>query len=163
MFRHIVACDRQRGMAKHGYQPWHITHDEQYFLDETAKYGSNCLMGRRTFEIIGHPLAGRNNFIASRDTYPQVGEATLVTDLDYFLQHFKGDLWIIGGASIFEQTLHFTDELLVTYIDADFGCDQFYPDYTDGFELASESELHEENGFVYSYRVYKRRLTTPVH
>src|SRR5580704_9200504 len=105
MNRLIIAIDRKRGLAKQGFMPWNIPEDEQYFTDKTKNLGGNVLTGATTFRgaYQGKPLAGRQNFILTHDTTPIEG-ATLVHDLDKFLLDFKDqDLWIAGGAGVFEQ------------------------------------------------------------
>lgn len=156
MIRLIAAIDSKRGIAKGGLQPWHIPNDEKYFLDQTSKWGGEILMGRKTYEVIGHPLADRKNYVVSQHA-AAVNGAEVVTDLEAFLKTFGRDLWIIGGASTFEQTLPFADELYLTEIQADFGCDQFFPEYADKFMPFGEDPLQEQNGFIYKFAVYTKR------
>ena len=165
MIRLIVAIDRQRGLAKQGYQPWYIPEDEQYFTDQTKSHGGHVLYGRLTYELSlrNQPLADRQNYLLTRDTTP-VNGLTVVNDLDKFLDSFRDkDLWVIGGANVFAQVMEAgrADELYVTHIEADFGCDQFFPDYKAGFQLAERGELHEENGFIFSYARYIKQPARP--
>jgi dihydrofolate reductase len=157
MIHSIVALDQKRGMAKHGFQPWSIPDDEKYFTDQTKLYGGVCLIGSTTYKTFHGPLVERQNFVVTRDTTPIPG-VFVVNDMDkFFAEHQGQDIWVIGGASIFEQTMAIADELYITKIEADFACDQFFPEYENAFELAQESDLHEQNGFVYTYKVYKKR------
>jgi dihydrofolate reductase len=160
MIRFIVAIDRQRGIAKHGFMPWNIPEDEAYFTDKTKSLGGNVLTGGVTFReaYLGKPLQDRQNFILTRDTTPIEG-VTVVNDIDSFLNDFQDDLWVAGGANVFEQIIGRADELYLTHIGADFGCDQFMPDYKDQFELLDKGETREQNGFQYYYAVYKRKTT----
>jgi dihydrofolate reductase len=157
MIRLIVAHDQKRGIAKHGIQPWYLPEDEQYFNKQTTSHGAKVLVGRRTLlEVIGHPLKDRQNFVVSREQQaPQAG-ITFVSDLTAFLDKTKDDIWVIGGASVYEQTLSRADELYITSIEADFGCDQFFPAYDDSFTLTEKSDLHTQNGFIFSYQIYKK-------
>ena len=154
MIRHIVALDDRLGMAKNGGQPWKIPDDEQYFTAQTKLYGGNVLTGRVTFETFHGPLAGRTNYVLTHQTASIAG-VTPVHDLDAFLRDFKDDLWIVGGAAVFAETLGRADELYVTRVFANFGCDQFYPPFEDRFERASQSDVREQNGFRYQYEVYR--------
>ncbi len=154
MIRLIAAIDRNLGIAKGGMQPWKITTDEQYFRDKTLEFGANILMGRKTYEVIGHVLPDRRNFIVAREGDLQIPGGEVVNDLMHFIHNFQDDIWIIGGASIFEQMLPLAHELYLTKIDADFGCDQFFPHYDQAFALAEQSELHEENGFIFTYNKF---------
>jgi dihydrofolate reductase len=160
MMRLIVALDRKLGVAKHGYMPWNIPEDEAFFTEKTKSLGGNVLTGGVTFREAykGKPLADRRNFILTHDATPIEG-AEVVNDLESFLANFKDELWVAGGAKVFEQVIDVADELYLTHIDADFGCDQFFPEYGEKFELAEKSVQKEQNGFSYYYAVYKRKTT----
>jgi dihydrofolate reductase len=158
MIRLIAAIDRKRGIAKHGGLPWSIPEDGQYFTDQTKTHGGHVLTGGTTFRDTykGRPLTDRQNYILTRDDTP-IPDVTLVHDLSKFLEEFTDkDLWVAGGAKVFEQVIEAgkADELYLTRIDADFACDQFFPEYKETFKLAEESEVHEQNGFHFTYAKY---------
>lgn len=159
MIRLIVAVDRKLGLAKGGLQPWYIPDDEHFFTEETKKYGGHNLMGSRTFELslLNKPFdGGRETYVLTRNPQPIEG-AHVVNDLDKFLKEFEErDLWVIGGANVFAQVMDAgkADELYITHIEADFGCNQFFPEYEQNYKLAEKSDLHEENGFIFYYAKY---------
>lgn len=153
MIRIIVALDQKRGIAKHGGQPWYIPSDEQYFKEMTSSKGGVVLMGQKTLEAIGHPLENRANFVLSREARQAEG-LTYIQDIDKFFGEQTGDVWVIGGASVFSQAINVADELYITHIQADFGCDQQFPEYEHVFEERSSSELHTQNGFIYTFHIY---------
>lgn len=159
MIRLIAAIDRQRGIAKHGYLPWYIPEDEKYFTDQTKLFGGNVLTGGVTFRNTYHnrPLAGRQNFILTHST-DSIEGASAINDIETFLSDFHADLWVAGGSGVFEQVMAngLADELYLTHIDADFGCDQFFPDYESGFKLLEQSGQKEQNGFNFRYARYKK-------
>jgi dihydrofolate reductase len=156
MIRHIVAIDTKRGIAKDGVQPWKLPKDEAYFGEMTRQFGGKVLMGATTFKVIGIVLPDRKNFVVTRDEGPSVAGVTAVHDIDAFLKE-NPEVWVIGGASIYQQTLERADELYITEIDADFGCDVFYPDFSELFMLSQEGELQEENGLNFRYNIYRKR------
>ena len=160
MYRLIAAIDRKRGIAKHGYMPWLISEDERYFTDQTKSLGGQVLSGGVTFRETyhGRPLVNRQNFILTRDPTPIIG-VEVVTDLATFLeQHKNEEVWVAGGAAVFEQvmSLGHADVLHLTLIDADFGCDQFFPEY-DNYVLEEQSEPREQNGFHFVYARYLKK------
>jgi dihydrofolate reductase len=160
MIRLIAAIDRKNGLAKHGVMPWNIPEDEKYFTDMTKSHGGNVLTGGKTFRETYHgPLKDRQNFILTHKTEP-IGGAVVVNNLKTFLDNFKEDLWVAGGGVVFEEVIKMAkaDELYLTHIDADFGCDTLFPDY-DGFELVEQGDPREQNGFRFIYAVYQRRST----
>jgi dihydrofolate reductase len=84
-----------------------------------------------------------------------------VKDARTFLQNATEDIWVGGGAALFANTLDLADELNLTLIDQDFNCTKFFPGYEQDFELASESEPHEENGIRFKFTVWKRKTPKP--
>lgn len=161
MILFIAAIDRKRGIAKHGVMPWSIPEDEAYFTTQTKTRGGNVLTGGKTFRgnYKSRPLVNRRNYILTRHDEPIPG-ATVVHDLDPLLDEFAGkkdhDLWVSGGAEVFEQIMQAgkADELYLTHIDADFDCDQFLPQYEDTFTKVEESDPREQNGFRFAYATY---------
>jgi dihydrofolate reductase len=161
MIRLIAAIDRQKGIAKQGVQPWKIPEDEDYFKNQTSSLGGKVLTGSTTFKTAygNHPLEGRQNFILTHSTEPIEG-AVVVNDLMDFLNQNKGqDIWVAGGANVYKQLIenNCADELYLTFIDADFGCDQFFPDFEDKFDLEKQGELQEQNGFNFRYNLYVKK------
>jgi dihydrofolate reductase len=165
MIRLLAAVDRKLGIAKSGILPWYIPEDEQYFTDQTKSLGGHVLTGAETFRKTYHggPLKDRRNYILTRDPAPIPG-VTVVNDLEKFLKEFKEpDLWVAGGAAVFKQVLDlgYAEMLYLTHIDADFGCDQFFPDYDkNDYVLTEQSEAREQNGFHFKYAVYTRKELT---
>lgn len=156
MIRLIALLDKKRGIAKNGDQPWHLPTDEKYFLEQTSKYGGVVLMGQTTYEVIGHPLKDRHNIILSRNSNLDVPGAEITSNLEETLNKFN-DIWVIGGASIFAQTITKASELYLTQVDADANCDVFFPDYEQNFELKAQSEEHKEKGVRFRFTVWRRR------
>jgi dihydrofolate reductase len=114
------------------------------------------LVGSTTFKTFKGALPDRINYVATRHNESFTG-ATVVHDIEKFLRDQTDDVWVIGGSHIYQQVidLHLADELYLTHIAADFGCDQFFPDYAD-FKQTSHSEVHHQNGFTFSYAIYQK-------
>jgi len=145
--------DEKQGIAKNGSQPWKLPLEAAHFHALTTSHDGVVLMGRTTFELIGI-MKDRDNYVLTSRTSPIPG-VTLVHDLPKFLAELTTDLWIIGGAKLYESTLGVADELYITKIAADFGCDTFYPLYEDRFKLMSKVAQPVENGLHYSFYVYR--------
>jgi dihydrofolate reductase len=167
MIRLIAAIDRERGLAKNGVMPWHIPEDERYFTEQTKTHGGHVLSGAATFRLSyrSKPLKDRQNYILTHDHTPIEG-VVLVHNLSAFLEGFKDkDLWVAGGGAVFKEVMDAgkADELYLTHIDGEFGCDRFFPEYEDTFQKLRESEVREQNGYRFTYAVYGRREPqTPV-
>jgi dihydrofolate reductase len=161
MIRLIAAVDQKMGIAKQGRQPWSLPADEQYFREQTMRHGGVLLMGRKTHEVISRALPRRISYVLSRDpqatdTAPAIDSVHFIPDPQLAVQKHP-DLWVIGGADVYRQLLPQADELYLTIIAADFGCDQFFPGFADqGFIQVSRSLQYIENGLAYRYEVYTK-------
>lgn len=160
MIRLIVAMDNKRGIAKHGFQPWYIPDDDAYFIAQSKSHGGNVLVGGTTFRdsFKNKPLVERTTYLLTRNEL-SIDDVELVHDLNTWLEDLGDkDVWIAGGSSVYQQVIDAgkADELYITQIDADFGCDQFFPEYEEKFRLNSQSEPHTQNGFHFTYNYYTK-------
>ncbi len=155
MIRQIAAIDMHMGLVKNGKIPWRLPSDLLYFDQLTKTLGGNVLMGNGTYRAIGKPLDGRNNYVVSHQDLNTPG-VHFVKDPISFLNNFKEDIWVIGGASIYQTTLAITDELYLTEIEADFNCDGFYPKYLEFFIKDYSDGPFIENDIAFTFNKYTR-------
>jgi len=157
MLRCIVSLDDHRGIAKNGQIPWRgaVPSDVRWFREHTRN--QSVVMGRTTFEAIGHPLAGRTNYVASRHAALSAQDIHIVPDAIHFIKNFGQDLWIIGGADIYAQTIGLASELYITRLQGDFGCTQFFPAFEQDFERTYRSELKTENGINFHFEIWSSK------
>ncbi len=129
----IAACDRNRVIGCGGRIPWDLPEDRAYFRRITS--GGIVIMGRRTFEEIGRPLADRFHIVVSRTR--QFSDRQLVTagNLEEALrlaEHHAADrscsTFLCGGQAIYEQGMALAQRLYVTRIDGEFEGDAFFPE-----------------------------------
>jgi dihydrofolate reductase len=153
MIRAIAAIDGKRGIARAGDIPWHIPEDTRYYREKTENH--IIVMGKDTYDGFAQPLPNRRNIVTSRHLQTVRDGFELIHDVDAFLSNQTEDIWIIGGAGLFESTLHWCDELYLTHVEGDFQCDRFFPDYP-GYSLAHRSAEHEQNGYHFYYAVYTK-------
>lgn len=138
----IAALSRNRAIGFENRLIYHIREDMRRFKSLTT--GNTVLMGRSTFESLPKgALPNRRNIVLSRtrnsfegcDTYPSLEEA---------LRHCADDeqVFVIGGASIYEQTLPLANRLCLTEIDDETArADAFFPPF-EGWKAVSK-EHHE--------------------
>jgi len=144
MLYQIVAMANNRVIGKENRLPWHYSSDLKAFKRLTL--GSTIIMGRKTYESIGKPLPGRDNFILSRTTEPSShGGVRFFSGLDDALEQVKTpDCFIIGGAKLYAETMDRVDAIWLTRINADFDGDAYYPEIPSSFEKIEKSVLQEE-------------------
>ncbi len=158
MIRLIAAIDSQRGIATDSGIPWTLPGDSAYFREKTSS--GLIVMGRATYEEFAAPLHDRENFVFSRSTSPLREGFTVVRSLGELRATHPGeDVWVIGGATVYAETISQADELLLTQVTGDFGCTKFFPPYLATFALQTKGEEHQEGGVSYRFETW-RPLTT---
>lgn len=128
----IVATDSKGGIGKDNKIPWYLPDDVKRFKDLTM--GHPVIMGRKTFEsiisYIKKPLPGRTNIvITSKPDFLYEG-VIICRSLDEAINKAskidKKEIFIGGGAQIFDSVVERADRLYLTLIDGDFGADTFF-------------------------------------
>ena len=110
------AADRIIGAD--GTLPWHLPEDLRQFKERTM--GSTVVMGRVTWESLPprfRPLPGRRNVVVTRQAAYDAPGADVVSSLEEALKSAGDeDVWVAGGASIYEQALPFADRVVRTRV-----------------------------------------------
>jgi dihydrofolate reductase len=141
----IAAIARNGVIGRDGDLPWSIHEDLQRFRALTD--GHPVIMGRVTFESIGHPLTGRTNIVLTRnrDYRPDgIEAAASVADAIGIANARHGadsDLYVIGGSAVYHQFMSLADRLELTIVDPSPEGDTWFPqwDPSQWNETASES------------------------
>lgn len=126
----LAAIARNRTIGKNNALPWRLPDDLRHF--RTLTLGKSVIMGRKTFESLPAPLVGRHSIVVSRDTHYRTHGAQCETaySLEEALKRGQSaEIFIIGGASLYAQTLPLADRLYITAIDNDVEGDTFFPLY----------------------------------
>lgn len=152
----IALIDKSWGIAKNGEQICFIPNDMKLFKMLTL--GGTVIMGRKTYEAIGHPLKERRNIVLSRDSKFLPDGVEVYRDVDSVLEAVNSDanVCVIGGESVYRQFLPYCDCASITQVDADLGADQFAPnlDIEDGWQLYSSLNWKKYKEIKYKYLVY---------
>lgn len=156
----IVATGRNREIGVKNKLLWKIPEELKRFKEITS--GHPIIMGRKTYESIGRVLPNRTNVIVTRDAEYAVEGAVVVHSLEEALRKAQGEpgsdeVFIIGGAQIFEQGLPLSDKLYITLVDADFPeADSFFPEYEDRFNKKVFELDQESAGYKYKFIELKK-------
>ncbi|MBI3458687.1 dihydrofolate reductase [Candidatus Azambacteria bacterium] len=131
-----------------GYQNkllFKISGDLKRFKDLTT--GNVIIMGRKTFESIGQPLPNRTNIIISRNSDFHFGgiiTAETISEAIGKASLIGKEIFIIGGAEIYKQTLPVADRLYLTLVDGNFEADVFFPDWSMFKKIISQETGYDE-------------------
>jgi dihydrofolate reductase len=118
-------------------------------------------MGRKTFESIGSPLAGRNNIVITRSPEWHRSGCVVVHSLEAALAEVAEpqNAFVIGGAQIYALAMPHAQRLYMTEIDRDFDGDAFFPEFDHSQWREVSRERHASGGpegFDYAFVAYER-------
>lgn len=138
---------------------WHIREDMVRFRTITS--GHPVIMGRKTYESIGRPLPKRTNVVITRSDL-QIEGCWVVHSLDEAFEMFEPseEVFVIGGAQIYEQALSKADRILLTIVHRPYEGDTSFPtiDPSVWEECSRERfERGEEFDAPFSFVEYRRR------
>jgi dihydrofolate reductase len=129
MINIIAAMAKNRVIGKDNKLPWHISDDLKNFKKLTSN--TVVIMGRKTFESIGKPLPNRINIVIS-SSMPGTEGIIVCHDIPSALERarsYNKEIFIIGGATIYQQTIPWADRMYISYVKGEYDGDAFFPQY----------------------------------
>lgn len=157
----IVAMDRNKVIGVNNQLPWHLPEDLKYFKKITT--GHPIVMGRKTRDSIGRNLPNRENMIITRNPDYVCEGCTIFRSINEFYNwtnaHSDEEIFIIGGAELFAETISQTNRLYITRIEHEFEGDTFFPELNwSEWKLVKEQPgvVDENNVYPHVFYVYER-------
>ena len=151
---HVVAAATNNAIGKKGQLLWNLPNDLKFFKNTT--WGMPVIMGRKTFEALNKPLAGRINIVITRQadwkaegiiTVKGFDEAFKVAEATNCMEWF-----IIGGGEIFKQSMDLIQRIYMTRVDVSPDGDTFYPEIDNSvWEMISSQHFEADDKHAYSY------------
>jgi dihydrofolate reductase len=127
---YLVAAVAANGVIGAGGQlPWRLPEDLKHFKELTL--GHPVIMGRRTWESLGKPLAGRENIVVTRTPGYTAPGAHVASSLDAAIALCAGEplAFVIGGSELYATALPLADGLVLTEIRRDYAGDVRFPEF----------------------------------
>ncbi len=160
----IVAIAQNGAIGKNNDLLWHLGSDLKRFKQLTT--GHPVVMGRRTWDSLPKkPLPGRQNIVMTNNPDFEAEGATVVHSVNELFKALKGcddEVFVMGGAAIYEALLPFTNRLYITRVYRDYEADVYFPtiDMSE-FTLVNLGEplYDDESGLDYAYEEYDRKPT----
>lgn len=157
----IAAVADNYAIGKANKLIWHLPADLKHFKQLTT--GHTVVMGKRTFESLPNgPLPNRKNVVLTsilsesiQDGYFEAESLEEALDL---CEH-EEEIFIIGGSTVYKQSIDKADKLYITWVHDDFQADAFFPeiDFSQWKETAHEDhEPDDKNAYRYSFVTYEK-------
>ena len=157
----IVAADKNWAIGKNNKLMWSIPADMKFFRETTK--GNVVIMGRKTLESFpqGQPLKNRVNIVITHDPSYKVKDAVVVHSIEEAVEEsrkYEGEVFVIGGESIYRAMLPYCDTALVTKIDYAYEADTWFPnlDEEEEWEMTEEGEEQTCFDLEYAFTKYER-------
>lgn len=158
----IAAVADNYAIGKSNNLPWHLPADLKHFKSLTS--GHAIVMGKRTFESLpSGPLPNRKNIVLTSIMSEGVNqgyfEADSLEDAIDLCEH-EDKVFIIGGATVYRQSIDKVDSMYITWVHDEFVADTFFPqfDKEEWTEVSREDfDADEKNAYAYSFVEYKRK------
>ena len=155
----LIACvGNNRELGYKNDLIWKIPEDLAYFKKITK--GHAVIMGQKTYESIGHPLPNRTNIVLSdnMDFHPDgvLVARSMDEAIEVAKENEKEEIFFIGGAFVYSQSIKFADKLYLTLVDASAPADAFFPDYSD-FSILENVGSGEYKGISYKYVLCQKK------
>ena len=155
----IVAIDQDNGIGKDNKLPWHLPADLKHF--KTLTTGHTIVMGRKTFDSIGKPLPNRRNIVISRQKGLEAEGSEVVQSFPeaFNLCEDENEIFIIGGAQIFDYAIPLANILYLTIIRHSFEADTFFPEIDLNNWIEEQKSEHlpdDKNKYPYTFIKYRK-------
>lgn len=157
----IAGIGKNNELGKDNKLLWDLPSDMKFFRETTS--GHPVIMGRKTFESIGRPLPKRRNIIITRDTTYTHEGIEVVHSIDEALALFANtdeEVFVIGGAEIYKQSLPFADKLYITEVEKEFDADAFFPAFDKAHWALSSRDSRpadEQHEVPYAFVTYIKK------
>ncbi len=127
----VAAMSHNRVIGNAGTMPWHLPAELKHFKAVTL--GKPVIMGRTTFESLPGPLPKRHNIVVSRQHHLAFDGVTVCSSIEDAIALTKSDedVIIMGGASLYEQTINHADRMILTLIDLNTPGDTYFPEWNE--------------------------------
>lgn len=157
----IAAIDKNRGLGCGNQLLCHLPTDLAYFKKNTVN--KSIVMGHTTFLSIGKPLPKRKNIVLSRIPELSIDGAYVAGSITEAIALADSEeVMIVGGATIYEQTIGMADKLYVTQISEAFTADAFFPMIDESIWQCTSVDKHSANDkdlYDFEFLIYQRKDT----
>jgi dihydrofolate reductase len=160
----IAALSRNLVIGRNNDLPWHLPDDMKYFMQTTK--GHYVIMGRKNYDSIPEkfrPLPNRTNIVVTRQQGLKLPNCTVVHSLEEAVaiarEAGEKELFIIGGAAIYQLGMPLANRLYLTEIDATIDGDTYFPEFQKSLWKEVSRQHHptdDRHAFPFDFVIYER-------
>lgn len=155
----IAAIGKNNELGLNNNLIWHLKGDMKFFKETTI--GHTIIMGRKTFESLPQLLEERKHMVLSRNNI-NIPNIEVFHTIEEFLSNYINtdeEIFNIGGASVYQSLLEYTDKIYLTEIEKTAKADAYFPTFNkkDFESEILDKKTDEKTGIKYKHVLYKRR------
>lgn len=156
----IAAAAENNALGKDNQLLWHLPDDFKHFKDLTS--GHFIILGRKTFESFPKPLPNRTHVIITRNKDYKAEGCIVVNSIEQAIEAtpVNEDVFVIGGAEIYKQSLPFSNKIELTRVHQDFEADAFFPDLNEDEWQLVHSKYHakdEKHAIDFTFQTFVKK------
>lgn len=156
----IAATSENNALGKDNQLVWHLPDDFKRFKQLTS--GHHIIMGRKTFESFPKPLPNRTHIIITRQKNYAVEGCFIANSIKNAIAMAPKDeeVFIIGGAEIYKQSIDFADKIELTRVHSTFDADAYFPEINlNNWTLVFEEHHYkdEKHQFDFTFLTYLKK------
>jgi len=165
----IICClsKKNNGIGFQNKLPWKIKDDMKLFMELTQN--KIVIMGRKTFQSIGKPLKNRFNIVLSKDKKDNLHNVKFVSSIQEAVNlakiisqdsKYENEIMIIGGESIYKQTIDIVETLYLSFVDTDIKADTHFPKIDANEWISIHQKYYPKNNrneYSFNFKILKRK------
>ncbi|GAA5220085.1 dihydrofolate reductase [Membranihabitans marinus] len=157
----IVAISTNNVIGHNNQLPWYLPADLKYFKKTTINHP--VIMGRKSFESIGRPLPKRQNIVITKNPFYIANGISVAHSLeesiDIARESDSDEVFVIGGAEIFNLALPFCQRIYLTRVHGEIEGNIYFPEWDENEWRLIANDAHppdEKNEYGYTFMIYER-------
>jgi dihydrofolate reductase len=156
----IAAAAENNALGKNNQLIWHLPDDFKRFKQITS--GHYIIMGRKTFESFPKPLPNRTHIIITRQKDFIAEGCIVVNSIEKAIEVApkEEEIFIIGGAEIYNQSIDFADKLELTRVHANYKADAYFPEINLDLWKKTFEEYHskdEKHSIDFTFQTFVKK------
>ncbi len=159
----IVAASTNNAIGKDNTLLWRLPNDLKFFKNTT--WGHPIIMGNNTYKSIGSkPLPGRKNIVISstitKDDFNTSFVTTIPEAVEEAVKENTHEIFVIGGASIYNQMLPMVNRIYLTRVHTHIEGDVYFEVLSSAWQLVASQphELDERHKYAYDFEIWEKHL-----
>ena len=155
MIHLIWAMTKNHVIGLQNKMPWHIKEDLIYYKEHTA--GKTVVMGENTYYSLkgyykSKPLPYGKIYVASLNENLILEDAIVISDVIQLFKTTREDLWVVGGATIYQLALPYADALYISWVKKEYEGDTYFPE----IDFTKFRKKNKKETDLVLYTIYER-------